>query len=114
MDHLRETCNLIELVAIKLDLTTGIFQIYYKTVWMVIRFFETAIKSSCSIPAVKIIEKKKKTVTKFIFVVKFYLKCSNSSNLELTYVYFIKDFDHRWIAATGRKRAILKKVRHLL
>ena len=39
-------CNLMEPVAIKLDLTTGIFKIYYKTFWMVIRFFETVV--SCS------------------------------------------------------------------
>ena len=49
----------------------------------------TAIKSSCSISAFKIIEKKeKKTVRKFIFVVTFYLKRSNFSNLELLSVYF--------------------------
>ena len=48
----------------------------------------TAIKSSCSISAIKIIEKKKKTERKFIFVVTFYLKRSNFSNLELLPVYF--------------------------
>ena len=46
----------------------------------------TAIKSSCSISGVKITEKKKKTMRKFTCVVKFYLKCSNFSNLELLYV----------------------------
>ena len=46
----------------------------------------TAIKSSCSISVVKITEKKKNTMRKFICVVKFYLKCPNFSNLELLYV----------------------------
>ena len=48
----------------------------------------TAIKSSCSIPAVKIIEKKKKARRKFIFVVKFCLKCSYFRNLQLLHAYF--------------------------
>ena len=88
MDHLRETCKLMEPVAIKLHLTAGTFQIYCKTFWMVIRFFETVVScsslichnanmnfkyitnnkittikssySTSSIPAVKIIEKKEK------------------------------------------------------
>ena len=46
----------------------------------------TAIKSSWSISEVKITEKKKKAMRKFICVVNFYLKCSNFSNLELLYV----------------------------
>ena len=119
----------MEPIAIKLHLTAGTFQIYCKTFWMVIRFFETVV--SCSslichnaymnfkyitnnkITAIKssystssILKNKKKTVRKFILVVRFYLKCSNFRNFELHYVYFFKDFDHKWIAATGYKSVL--------
>ena len=36
VDYFRETCKVMEPVAIKLDLTTGVFQIYYKTLLMVV------------------------------------------------------------------------------
>ena len=85
----------MEPIAIKLHLTAGTFQIYCKTFWMVIRFFETVVScsslishnanmnfkyitnnkitvikssySTSSIPAVKIIEKKEKNSEKLHF-----------------------------------------------
>ena len=50
MDHFRETCKLMEPVAIKLDFTSGVFQIYFKTLLMVRRFFETVVSCSTLIP----------------------------------------------------------------